>query len=120
MEKLCTDAKFPRPYIGHYGSTVNGLPNNGNNNYYSQTKYLSDFSYLRLKNVTLGYTLPQKWTEKVYIQKARVYFSVQNLLTFDHLDGAIDPELNQNATADTGGRNNPFCRTWSCGLQITF
>ncbi len=114
------DAKFPRPYIGHYGSTVNGLPNNGNNNYYSQTKYLSDFSYLRLKNVTLGYTLPQKWTEKVYIQKARVYFSVQNLLTFDHLDGAIDPELNQNATADTGGRNNPFCRTWSCGLQITF
>ncbi len=114
------DAKFPRPYIGHYGSTVNGLPNNGNNNFYAQTKYLSDFSYLRLKNVTVGYTLPKRWTEKAFIEKARVYFSVNNLVTFDHVDGVIDPEYNQNQTADTGGRGNPFCRTWSCGLQITF
>ena len=114
------DAKFPRPYIGHYGSTVNGLSNNGQNNFYSQTKYLSDFSYLRLKNVTIGYTLPKDWTMKATIEKARIYFSVNNLFTFDHIDGAIDPEYNQNATADTGGRGNPFCRTWSCGVQISF
>ena len=112
------DAKFPRPYIGHTGS-INGL-SNGANNYYSQTKYLCDMSYLRLKNVTLGYTLPKDWTMKATIEKARVYFSVQNLFTFDHLDGAIDPEYNVSGTADTGGRGNPFCRTWSCGLQISF
>ena len=112
------DAKFPRPYIGHTGS-INGL-SNGANNYYSQTKYLCDMSYLRLKNVTLGYTLPKDWTMKATIEKARVYFSVQNLLTFDKLNGAIDPEYNVSGTADTGGRGNPFCRTWSCGVQISF
>ena len=112
------DAKFPRPWIGHTGS-INGL-SNGANNYYSQTKYLCDMSYLRLKNVTLGYTLPKDWTMKATIEKARVYFSVQNLLTFDKLNGAIDPEYNVSGTADTGGRGNPFCRTWSCGVQISF
>ena len=112
------DAKFPRPWIGHTGS-INGL-SNGANNYYSQTKYLCDMSYLRLKNVTLGYTLPKDWTMKATIEKARVYFSVQNLLTFDKLNGAIDPEYNVSGTADTGGRGNPFCRIWSCGVQISF
>ncbi len=57
---------------------------------------------------------------KATIEKARVYFSVQNLLTFDKLNGAIDPEYNVSGTADTGGRGNPFCRTWSCGVQISF
>ena len=112
------DAKFPRPWIGHTGS-INGL-SNGANNYYSQTKYLSNMAYLRLKNVTLGYTLPKDWTMKASIEKARVYVSAQNLLTFDHLNGAIDPEYNVSGTADTGGRGNPFCRVWSCGVQISF
>ncbi|MBR5845116.1 MAG: TonB-dependent receptor [Rikenellaceae bacterium] len=112
------DAKFPRPYIGHTGS-INGL-SNGANNYYSQTKYLSNMAYLRLKNVTLGYTLPKNLTMKATIEKVRVYVSAQNLLTFDHLNGAIDPEYNVSGTADTGGRGNPFCRTWSCGVQISF
>ena len=112
------DARFPRPWIGHTGS-INGL-SNGANNYYSQTKYLSNMAYLRLKNVTLGYTLPKDWTMKATIEKARVYVSVQNLITFDHLNGAIDPEYNVSGTADTGGRGNPFCRVWSCGVQISF
>ncbi len=114
------DAKFPRPYIGHAGS-INGLASySGNNNYAPQTKYLSDMSYLRLKNLTVGYTLPKDWTMKASIEKARVYFSVNNLFTFDHLDGAIDPEYDVQGWGDGGGRGNPFCRTWSCGVQITF
>ena len=112
------NAKYPRPYIGHTGS-INGL-SNGANNYYSQTKYLSDMSYLRLKNVTLGYTLPKDWTMKATIEKARIYFSVQNLFTIDHVDGAIDPEYTGGNVDDTGGRGNPFCRAWSCGVQISF
>ncbi len=122
-----TDAKFPRPYIGHTGATVNGFSTyTGNNNYYPQTKYLANMAYLRLKNLTLGYTLPQDLTQKIYLEKARIYFSVDNLLTFDHLDGAMDPEMtggwNTTSGVDTqyAGRATPFTRIWSFGVQLTF
>ena len=121
------DAAFPRPYIGHTGSTVNGLSSyTGNNNFYPQTKYLSNFAYLRLKNLTVGYTLPQRLTNKVFIQKARVYASAENLLTFDHVHHRIDPEStggwNTVGGIDTqyAGRSTPFCRVWSFGVQVTF
>lgn len=122
-----TDAKYPRPYWGQYSGTINGLSNyTGCNNYYPQTKYLVDLSYLRVKNITVGYTLPQNWTKKAYIQKARIYFSVQNPLTFDNMDGIMDPETvggwNTTGEIDTAyaGRTQPNFRTWSCGLQLTF
>lgn len=119
------NAKFPRPYMGHTG-TVNGFSNSGKNNFAPQTKYLSDVSYLRLKNLTVGYTIPQKWSKKIYVEKARVYFSADNLLTFDHLDGALDPESlggwNDAYGIDElyAGRSTPFCRTISFGVQVTF
>ncbi len=122
-----TDAKYPRPYWGQYSGTINGLSNyTGCNNYYPQTKYLVDLAYLRVKNITVGYTLPQNWTKKAYIQKARIYFSVQNPLTFDNMDGIMDPETvggwNTTGAIDTAyaGRTQPNFRTWSCGLQLTF
>jgi len=121
------NAKFPRPYIGHTGATVNGFSTyTGNNNYYPQTKYLSNFAYLRVKNLTLGYTLPQKLTQKVAVQRARIYASVQNLLTFDHLNHDLDPESLGGRSTTSGidtqyaGRSTPFCRMWSFGVQITF
>lgn len=120
-------AKFPRPYIGHTGSTVNGLSSNtGNNNFYPQSKYLANLAYLRLKNLTVGYTLPAKWTNKIYLNKARVYFSAENLLTFDKIDSVMDPEMTGGWNTVDGidtqyaGRATPFCRILSFGVQITF
>jgi TonB-linked SusC/RagA family outer membrane protein len=122
-----TNAKFPRPYIGQTGSTVNGFSTyTGNNNFYPQTKYLANFAYLRLKNLTVGYTLPHSLVSKALIEKARVYASVENLLTFDHLNHDIDPELTggwstvSSIDVKYAGRATPFCRMWSFGVQITF
>ncbi|MDD2962022.1 MAG: TonB-dependent receptor [Muribaculaceae bacterium] len=124
-----TDAKFPRPYINGSGSTVNGFSTyTGNNNFYPQSKYLANLSYLRIKNLTVGYTLPTDLTRKAFIEKARFYFSVENLVTFDNIDGVMDPELtggwsttsSENGDTSYAGRATPYTRSWSCGVQITF
>lgn len=123
------NARFPRPYInGDFGS-LSGLPgNSGCNNFAPQTKYLNNLAYLRVKNFTVGYTLPQNLTRKIFVEKLRFYFSAQNLFTFDHIDGVMDPECTggSSKTYTNGmdmtmaGRAMPFNRQWSCGLQITF
>jgi len=126
------NAKFPRPYINSSTTGKPGLPNTGNNNFYPQTKYLQNLAYLRVKNVTVGYTLPAKLTKKVAVEKARVYFSVFNLLTFDKIGGVMDPELT-GGWSTVGGSNSrngidlaymgravPYNRQWSFGVQITF
>ena len=64
---------YTRLYPGNEAKgTVSGIAN-GSNNYYPQSRYLTDMSYLRLKNVTVGYTLPKEWTRKAFIEKARRY-----------------------------------------------
>ncbi len=122
------NAKYPRPFInGSINSAIKGLPNTGNNNFYPQTNYLANLAYLRIKNVTIGYTLPQKLTQKILIDKARIYASVQNLFTFDHIGGVMDPECTGgwSSTYYDGidrayaGRAMPFNRQWSFGVQIT-
>ncbi len=124
------NAKFPRPYINSAFGSLAGLPSNsGCNNFAPQTKYLNNLSYLRIKNLTIGYTLPQNLTRKIYVEKLRVYFSAQNLLTFDHIGGKMDPELTGgwSSTFDVAGvdmryagRAMPFNRQWTCGVQISF
>ncbi len=92
-------------------------------NYLCQTRYLLDMSYLRLKNITVGYSLPSKVLKKMNFQKFRVYFSAENVCEIDHLgDLPIDPETETSA-GDGGamgfGRIYPFTRQISCGLQIS-
>jgi hypothetical protein len=72
-----TDAYYPRPY--------NNANSNNTNNMQIQTRYLLDMSYFRLKNLTLGYSLPAKLMRKVNISKLRVYAALENFFTFDHL-----------------------------------
>lgn len=116
---------FPRLYPGNEAKgTVSGIAN-GNHNYYPQDKYLVDMSYLRLKNVTLGYTLPQNLTRKAFIEKARIYFSGSNLFLLHKGSGdlPIDPEINDgygSLTYGTWGRTAPITRTYSFGVQVTF
>ena len=123
------NARFPRPYINGAFGSLSGLPgNSGCNNFAPQTKYLNNLAYLRVKNFTVGYTLPQNLTRKIFVEKLRFYFSAQNLFTFDHIDGVMDPECTggSSTTYTNGmdmtmaGRAMPFNRQWSCGLQITF
>ena len=103
------DAYFPR--IKAYSAEDNnelGMP---------QTKYLQNAAYLRLKNLTIGYTLPGQVLSKAGINNLRVYFSAENLLTISHLDVKLDPEV---STQSSSGKVYPMQRTFSLGVNIGF
>ena len=78
-----------------------------------QTRYLQDASYLRLKNLTLGYTLPKALTTKMKMDKLRVYFSAENLFDVSHIKARLDPE-------GLDGKIYPFQKTYSVGLNLNF
>ncbi|MDD4819794.1 MAG: TonB-dependent receptor [Flavobacteriales bacterium] len=92
--------------------------------YLCSKHYLLDMAYLRLKTVTLGYTIPRNITEKAGISKLRVYFTGENLLTFSNLRFPIDPEmqtgsmLSSSYNAGQVGTTTPISKTLSFGLQI--
>jgi TonB-linked outer membrane protein, SusC/RagA family len=114
-----TDAFYPRPTI--YGQAAKW-------NYAINDRYLLNMAYLRLKTLTVGYTIPKTLTNKIMIDNLRVYFTGENLFEFDNVRPDIDPEidirytLNGNvSSADPRnfGRSYPQQRTLSFGLQIT-
>ena len=112
---------YPALFPGNEGSgTVSGI-SAGNHNFYPQSRYLSDMSYLRLKNITIGYTLPKELTRKAYIQRARVYFSADNMFTLfrGNSDYPLDPELN-SGSGNSWGRATPITKSVSAGIQVTF
>lgn len=77
------------------------------------SRYLQNGAYCRLKNVTIGYTLPQAWLDKMHISKLRFYLTGENLLTFTKLHKAYDPETINNLTY-------PITKKISVGLNLTF
>ncbi len=87
------------------------------------SRFVEDGSFLRLKNLTLGYTFPKKWTKKIYVQKLRVYFSAQNLFVVTGYSG-YDPEVSVAASKPmTPGLDwgaYPRSRVYTCGLDIQF
>lgn len=120
-----TDAFYPRAY-NNGGSNVA-------NNMQIQSRYLLDMSYLRVKNVTFGYTVPSNLTNRVYVSKARFYVSLENFFTFDNLGGLpIDPESiagqNPGMSGSAEGSYNlgrvgagsPMFKSVSIGTQISF
>ena len=96
-----------------------------NDNDRLSTRYIEDGSYLRIKNISLGYTLPKGLLEKWRIDNIRVYMNVQNLYTFTRYSG-FDPEVGastQDSTGLTFGVDNgryPSPMTCSFGLNLTF
>ena len=88
--------------------------------------FLQDASYIRLKNLTLDYTFPSALTQKIHIEKIRVYFSGENLLTFTplHIHAPMyDPEgLGKDTDYGGGGEGNvyPLLKTFTFGLNLTF
>lgn len=84
-------------------------------------KYLQNLAYIRLKNLTIGYNLPVTLTKRFKIQKLRLYFTGQNLLTFTKMKTKyIDPEQVSPSANDAGGRDYPFFKQYSGGFDITF
>ncbi|WP_337942649.1 TonB-dependent receptor [Parabacteroides sp.] len=100
------NAEHPRLYNDNLG---------GNKNTRSNSYFLQNASYFRLKNLTFGYTLPKSVTDKVKMSRVRVYFSGDNLLTFTKYYG-LDPERNDDGRAAQYPQN----RICSFGLNVEF
>ena len=81
-------------------------------------RYLQNASYLRLKNLQIGFTLPRETKLAKYVKKARLYFSAENLLTWTSLR-IFDPEAIGNADNWGPGKTYPQYRTYSIGLELT-
>jgi len=113
------DARYPR-------LAQNGSQSNENNFRRGSDMYLFDGSYLRVKNVQVGYTLPLGIAKKIGMQKIRAYVSGQNILTFSGMK-FIDPEtteLNGNANIPNGGGANsgrayPTPIYYGFGIDVT-
>jgi TonB-linked SusC/RagA family outer membrane protein len=85
---------------------------------YFDSNMLEDASFIRLKNLTVGYDLPRKWMAKTgFMQGLRVYFTARNLLTFTKFTG-FDPEIDSNLVQP--GNNYPNSRQYVGGIQLTF
>jgi len=82
-----------------------------------QTKYLLNAAYARLKNVTLGYTLPQELTQRVRIDRLRFYVSGENLFEVSEIKDFIDPEAIEQSF---GGYAYPFQRRYAFGVNVDF
>lgn len=102
-----TDAYLPKPYFGN------------TKNQQTQTRYLQNAAYLRLKNAQIGYTLDPNKISKLGLSRVRVYVSGENLLTFTKMAKVFDPE-----SVGLGGWNDgktyPFSTVYSFGLNINF
>ena len=108
------DAYFPRAR-GYSALQAGSL-------YYTNDRYLQNLAYLRLKNLTLGYTLPEKVTMKAKISKLRVYFSGENLWYTSPVkkhNKYVDPELLAIAS-NKNGDTYSFYKTFSFGVTVTF
>lgn len=111
MYRDCWDAetnpngKFPRAFSSY---------KQNHSGYTPSSFWMINSSYLRLKNIQLGYNIPKKWCEYVGISRMRVYYSGQNLLTFTKFDNGFDPE------SPEGGSSYPQLKTNAFGLNITF
>ncbi|MDO8965430.1 TonB-dependent receptor [Algoriphagus sp.] len=88
----------------------------GINNSVTSTFYIQDMSYLRLRNLEFGYTIPVTASQKVLLQKARVFVSGQNLLTFTKVKN-FDPERQRGTGTD---RTTPLYKVISAGINIKF
>ena len=103
-----TSNKYPRLVLGDA------------TNWQVSDLYVCDGSYFRLKNITLGYTLPQHLTRKVSIERLRVYVQAENLATWTKYWG-FDPEISSGATSLGVDRGiYPQARTFTIGANISF
>jgi len=121
--------QYATPWVGFAESVLDNWDYKGDDGYFprmkaeiamsgelakAQTKYLQNAAYARLKNITIGYTLPRQWTNRWRLEKLRLYASGENLYTLHFIDiPGSDPERFDNAYY-------PFTRVFTFGLNLTF
>lgn len=119
-----TAADYRTPHNDPYNSAPRWNRSLAAYNYlYSDAWYrLQNMAYCRLKNLTVGYTLPADWTSKVGLQKVRVYFTGTDLFTIKFNKDKTDPENSStNPLGGTAGASAyPFYRSYTVGLNLTF
>ena len=103
-----TSNRYPRFVLGD------------NVNWQASDLYVYDGSYLRLKNIQIGYTLPSNLVKKVFLSSLRVYVAAENLLTFTKYHG-FDPEISSGGTSLGIDRGvYPQAKTWTVGVNLAF
>ena len=105
-------AYYPRPIMTSDGTLAQ-------QNHQVQTRYLQNAAYMRLKNVQVGYTLPEKWMKKAGLSSCRIYVSADNLATITSLSKVFDPEALSSVNGGTG-KTYPLQRTISIGVNLNF
>jgi TonB-linked SusC/RagA family outer membrane protein len=119
----------PQTPDAFYPAAYNNAASGTTNNMQVQDRYLLNMAYLRLKNLTVGYTFPQMLTKKVGISSLRVYTALENFFTWDHLgDLPIDPESvsgysiwdQSNYNSGRTGTGIPAFKSISFGVQLNF
>jgi hypothetical protein len=108
-------------WTGPGTSTTEPRASFGGYNYTPSDYFVQDGSFIRIRNITLGYTLPEAWSKKVAIQKLRIYVKSDNLVTFAKYTG-YSPEIGASRVLDNGvdGGIYPTTTVYSVGLNLTF
>ncbi|BDD08013.1 SusC/RagA family TonB-linked outer membrane protein [Fulvitalea axinellae] len=101
------NAYFARPLI-----------DNEEKNQQTQTRYLQDASYLRLKNLQVGYNLPKSVLSVLHLEQFRIYVAAENILTFTDLIDSLDPETVSGRWFGSTGKVYPLQKTMSVGVNI--
>jgi TonB-linked SusC/RagA family outer membrane protein len=99
------DASFPRL-----------VATTSHNNFQDTDYWVYDASYLRVRNLTFGYTFPQPMMDNIDVNRLRLYFSGQNLLTMDNMPAGWDPEIPNDRTGDVF----PITAIYSLGIDLSF
>lgn len=102
-------------------STTEPRPSNGGVNYEPSSRYIYDGSFVRLRNISVGYTLPQSLAEKAHMKSVRAYARVTNLFTWSKFTGYTPEIVNGNPVLNAiDVASYPIPRIGSLGLNITF
>lgn len=99
------DSYYPRPLFSGKNQNI-------------QSKYMQDASYMRLKNMMIGYTIPQDIANRMKLQNVRLFVSGENLLTLTKMAKMMDPET--AGVGRQGGTVYPLSKTLSFGLSVGF
>lgn len=123
MEKYyITDSWTPENPDAYFAAATIGT--NTKKNIHPQSRYVQNGAYIRLKNLTLNYNIPQQWMQKIGLSDAQIYFAGMNLWEYTKMRKPIDPEVEFNN--NSGQERNDltqeyyFQRTFSLGIKVTF
>ncbi|MDD2416758.1 MAG: SusC/RagA family TonB-linked outer membrane protein, partial [Parabacteroides sp.] len=105
----------------HSNTMPRAILSDPNGNTRESTRYLEKADFVKVRQIQLGYTFPKALTQKMQLERLRVYASVNNLCTLTGYSG-IDPEFSRKSVLDTGVDNYifPFTRSYLFGIQLSF